>query len=164
MSHPHSGNSYMINNHRITLTTEPFIFHSWGQTLSLVVFILKFKKTSMNEQPLIDDILQQGRKCMYIIEELFYLVHNLWFIVLYIFIVMPINHYSSRKCIFLISNIMAGTKSSIRRYMQMYQIHFLGWRLPQIAKFIGPTWGPSGSCRPQMGPMLAQWTLISGYT
>ena len=23
----------------------------------------------------------------------------------------------------------------------------------QIAKFMGPTWGPPGSCRPQMGPM-----------
>ena len=32
----------------------------------------------------------------------------------------------------------------------------------QIAKFIGPTWGPPGSCRPQMGPMLASWTLLSG--
>ena len=26
---------------------------------------------------------------------------------------------------------------------------------PQIAKFMGPTRGPPGSCRPQMGPMLA---------
>ena len=25
--------------------------------------------------------------------------------------------------------------------------------ISQIAKFIGPTWGPPGSCRPQMGPM-----------
>ena len=25
----------------------------------------------------------------------------------------------------------------------------------QIARFMGPTWGPPGSCRPQMGPMLA---------
>ena len=33
----------------------------------------------------------------------------------------------------------------------------------QIAKFMGPTWGPPGSCRPQMGPMLTQWTLVSGY-
>ena len=33
----------------------------------------------------------------------------------------------------------------------------------QIAKFMGPTWGPSGSSRPQMGPMLAPWTLLSGY-
>ena len=32
----------------------------------------------------------------------------------------------------------------------------------QIAKFMGQTWGPPGSCRPQMGPMLAPWTLISG--
>ena len=34
--------------------------------------------------------------------------------------------------------------------------------LLQIAKFTGPTWGPAGSCRPQMGPILAPWTLLSG--
>ena len=33
--------------------------------------------------------------------------------------------------------------------------------LTQIAKFMGPTWGPPGSCWPQMGPMLASWTLLS---
>ena len=32
----------------------------------------------------------------------------------------------------------------------------------QIPIFMGPTWGPPGSCRPQMGPMLAPWTLLSG--
>ena len=32
----------------------------------------------------------------------------------------------------------------------------------QIARFMGPTWGPPGSCRPPMGPMLAPWTLLSG--
>ena len=32
----------------------------------------------------------------------------------------------------------------------------------QIAKFMGPTWGPPGSCRPHVGPMLAPWTLLSG--
>ena len=32
----------------------------------------------------------------------------------------------------------------------------------QIARFMGPTWGPPGSCRPQVGPMLAPWTLLSG--
>ena len=26
---------------------------------------------------------------------------------------------------------------------------------------MGPTWGPPGSCRPQMGPMLAPWILLS---
>ena len=33
----------------------------------------------------------------------------------------------------------------------------------QIARFMGPTWGPPGYCRPQMGPMMAPWTLLSGY-
>ena len=26
---------------------------------------------------------------------------------------------------------------------------------------MGPTWGQSGSCRPQMGPMLVPWILLS---
>ena len=32
----------------------------------------------------------------------------------------------------------------------------------QIARFMGQTWGPSGSCRSQLGPMLDPWTLLSG--
>ena len=42
------------------------------------------------------------------------------------------------------------------------------WLLPhinisyQIARFLWPTWGPPGSCRPQMGPMFAPWILLSG--
>ena len=31
------------------------------------------------------------------------------------------------------------------------------------SRFMGPTWCPPGSCRPQMGPMMAQWTLLYGY-
>ena len=34
----------------------------------------------------------------------------------------------------------------------------------QIARVMGPTWGSPGSCRPQMGPILAPWTLLSGNT
>ena len=33
----------------------------------------------------------------------------------------------------------------------------------QIARFIGSTWDPSGADRTQVGPMLAPWTLLSGY-
>ena len=33
----------------------------------------------------------------------------------------------------------------------------------QIAKFMGPKWGPPGSCWPQVGPMLAPLTLLSGW-
>ena len=32
----------------------------------------------------------------------------------------------------------------------------------QIAKFMGPSWGPPGSCRPHVGPMLVPWTLLLG--
>ena len=32
-----------------------------------------------------------------------------------------------------------------------------------IAKFVRQTWGPPGSCRPQMGPMFSPWTLPLGY-
>ena len=31
-----------------------------------------------------------------------------------------------------------------------------------IARFMGPTWGPSGADRTQVGPMLVPWTLLSG--
>ena len=30
------------------------------------------------------------------------------------------------------------------------------------ARFMGPTWGPSGADRTQVGPMLAPWILLSG--
>ena len=36
--------------------------------------------------------------------------------------------------------------------------------LSQIAKFMGPKWRLPGSCRPQVGPMLAPWILLSGIT
>ena len=33
--------------------------------------------------------------------------------------------------------------------------------MPLIARFLGPTWGPCGADRTQVGPMLAPWTLLS---
>ena len=36
------------------------------------------------------------------------------------------------------------------------------WKRSQIAKFMGLTLDPPGSCRPQMGPMLTPWTSLSG--
>ena len=36
------------------------------------------------------------------------------------------------------------------------------YQYTQITKFLGPTWGPPRSRWPQMGPMLAPWTLLSG--
>ena len=33
-----------------------------------------------------------------------------------------------------------------------------------IARFMGSAWDPSGADRTQVGPMLAPWTLLSGYS
>ena len=35
-------------------------------------------------------------------------------------------------------------------------------KVSQIARFMWPTWGPPGFCRPQVGLILAPWTLLSG--
>ena len=40
---------------------------------------------------------------------------------------------------------------------------FAIWVCTQITKFMGPTWGPPESCRPEMGPMLGPWNSLSGY-
>ena len=36
------------------------------------------------------------------------------------------------------------------------------FKLPVTDKTLGPTWGLPGSCRPQVGPMLAPWAWLSG--
>ena len=46
---------------------------------------------------------------------------------------------------------------------QCTAIHVInGNSIALIARFMGPTWGPSGADRTQVGPMLAPWTL-SGH-
>ena len=46
----------------------------------------------------------------------------------------------------------------------MWPVAYTVCRLPAlIAKFLGPTWGPPGADRTQVGPMLAPGTLLSGY-
>ena len=64
-------------------------------------------------------------------------------------IILQICHYGHIiRWLTISQNLMSGAR-------QVYKTH-------QIAKFMGPTWDPPGSCRPQMGPTLAPWTLLSG--
>ena len=46
--------------------------------------------------------------------------------------------------------------------LYMYSIIQCGHNLILTARFMGPTWDPSGADRTQVGPMLAPWTLLSG--
>ena len=47
-------------------------------------------------------------------------------------------------------------------FIQLTCYHLADLQPHPDSKFMGPTWGPPGSCRPLMGPMLAPWTLLSG--
>ena len=49
------------------------------------------------------------------------------------------------------------------RIPQRCSLNSIRCRCIQIANLMRPTWGLPGSCRPQMGPMLAPWILLSGY-
>ena len=57
-----------------------------------------------------------------------------------------------------LSNLLAG-----RCCHSLNALLFLELIISLIATFMGPTWGPSGADRTQVGPMLAIWTLLSGY-
>ena len=48
----------------------------------------------------------------------------------------------------------------ITKNMMLFEMYY--YNPTQIARFMRPTWGPPGSCQPQVGPMLAPWTLLSG--
>ena len=41
----------------------------------------------------------------------------------------------------------------------MYNSSYAKQDAPLIARFMGPTWGPSGADRTQVGPLLAPWTI-----
>ena len=94
----------------------------------------------------------------------------------YVVLTRFISHYG----VIWVTIVVAGVMALIRRY-EICKYHGAGRlaynirtrsaptnardiskKTPQIAKFMGPKWDPPGSCRSQMGPMLAQWTLLSG--
>ena len=47
-------------------------------------------------------------------------------------------------------------------YVISIQVPYWWGKGSQILRFMGPTWGPPGSCRSHMGPMSAPWTMLSG--
>ena len=67
----------------------------------------------------------------------------------------------------MIYHSISRTTGSCIFYEVHCQLHNIAPSLPNslwtlIARFRGPTWGPSGIDRTQVGPMLAPWTLRSG--
>ena len=85
--------------------------------------------------------------------------------------VMPVSMSRNINALFL-TNIMSLTVPEKIRvawyklilcsiaWIIVYDLYV--WRTTRIAKCMGPTWGPPGSCRPQMGPILPPWALLLG--
>ena len=75
----------------------------------------------------------------------------------YQFCLHTLLHIWYNLCIFQPSRVKSMVpgrktqKNNERRYLQSL-----------LARFMGPTWGPSGADRTQVDPMLAPWTLLSG--
>ena len=62
-------------------------------------------------------------------------------------------------CAWINSWVNNGEAGDFRRHCA----HYDSTVMPLIARFVWSTWDPPGPCRPQMGPMLAHRTLLSGY-
>ena len=80
----------------------------------------------------------------------------------------PWNAKMLSKCL----ESFTGNSITLLTYRNYWQrLRLLAWNLtstsvvfltPLIARFMGPTWDPSGANRTQVGPMLAPWTFLSG--
>ena len=65
------------------------------------------------------------------------------------------------KELLIFSSIFSLTHSTERSLVwELLGLPTRMWSL--IARFMGPTWGPSGADSTQVGPMLAPWALLSG--
>ena len=47
--------------------------------------------------------------------------------------------------------------------VELLQLQYTRLQYTLTATFVGPTWGPAGADRTQVGSMLAPWTLLSLY-
>ena len=70
------------------------------------------------------------------------------------------NHKYILNCNSITLSRHIDTKKWRRRRRLVMHVH--NSSLPLIAGFMGLTWDQPGSCRPQVGPTLAWWTLLPG--
>ena len=88
---------------------------------------------------------------------------------IYIYVGLPgftLSYHQPIACIIIFVLLRNGDLKcdgiNINRHTPTIPDCFPNVRLTLKARFMGPTWGPPGSCRPQVGPISASWTLLSG--
>ena len=94
-----------------------------------------------------------------------------WYVLCCVFLGLSYSWLTDLFVSFRVTSLALETPCQWRNpeeYGSICHTNQLGWcyikRYTQIAKFMGQTWGPPGSCRPQMVPMLAPWILLSGVS
>ena len=77
---------------------------------------------------------------------------------------LKLGHWQMVLYYIFIWNIINGARYSRQLSQRVVQIRaWISNIIPSlIAMFMGPIWGPFGADRTKVGPMLAQWTLLSG--
>ena len=76
------------------------------------------------------------------------------------FAVTPHPHIIALAILCQIKPLKCSRYDAMACYVWWYKVQHTESSL--IARFMGPTWGPSGADRTQVGPMLDPWTLLSG--
>ena len=74
---------------------------------------------------------------------------------------LPMNIHNIELHMIVIDSLLDLLQWPMNEVSVWWKLANLFFLWSQVAKFMGPTWGPPGSCRPQVGPMLTPWTLLS---
>ena len=73
-----------------------------------------------------------------------------------------VNFTISMFCLLFLNNNQCLEGGCSYVPIKVYNTHKYIWEETMTVRFMGPTWGPSGADRTQVGPMFAPWTLLSG--
>ena len=81
------------------------------------------------------------------------------YIYIYICIYITLKPTPMCVCFYVYIHIICGM---VKKWWKYALVHVFFCDMSLIARFMGPTWGPSGAGRTQVGPILAPLTLSSG--
>ena len=149
---PHHTFDYVVFNKQLL-----YIFIPFAQRLQKTPTIFLFKWFFKNNFYIYSFLLRRDYRRPHHTLIMWFLINNFY---LYIFI--PFAQRLQKTPTH--STPLMLDKQTMCAHIDARQHRFIviWYNTTQIAKFMGPTWGPPGSCQPQMGPMLAPWTLLSG--
>ena len=140
----------------------------WGQLWHMLLLQRRngYHQTDWDADRLHVGEIPHARQCIICREWQFSTAPNMDTYTRYFMTTMPHMHGGMRQ----LNHALLYSIISTRVFTFIWNLYDYRWlpcRRPiafLIARFMGPTWGPSGADRTQVGPMLAPWTLLSGIS